>query len=565
MKFLFSIYILLSSAFDLTSQQIILDESFDDWESQAYSYFDKDGDGNSKGIDITNVGISNDENYLFIYFDLNTEINIQQNNNLTIFIDTDNNVSTGISRYGIGADLEYYLGSRNGRYYKGSSVFQVFHNQLGLVTSPTVTGSKFEICLLRKFNYSSNQANMSDIIKVVISDEEVAGDRAPDNNGGYSFEFDKSKKFIPKGFTIKKERADYLRVMSYNVLRDNLFESGLQQNYRRIFKALIPDIIGFCEIYDNSSDQTAALIESYLPSSGNHKWYHAGVSPDIRVVSRYPIINSRSIDGNGAFLIDLGKSKLVFIVAHLPCCENENQRQHEVDNIMSFVRGIKFGISSFQVPQNTPVIIVGDMNLVGYRQQQQTFLTGNIVNNNTFGPDFDPDWDDSVLEDATPHTTNMPVTFTWNSDFGSYSAGRLDYVIYSGSVAESKNSFALWPLTLTNEQLSASGLQRDDVHIASDHLPVICDFFIPGFSTSTSENSGHFPFEYSIVNHHLFFQSALSGNIIISDLSGRIIQKFQKSAQNEKIIIDLNEGLSSGIYILHFQTENGGYSVKIFR
>ena len=98
MKFLFSIYILLSSAFDLTSQQIILDESFDDWESQAYSYFDKDGDGNSKGIDITNVGISNDENYLFIYFDLNTEINIQQNNNLTIFIDTDNNVSTGISR-----------------------------------------------------------------------------------------------------------------------------------------------------------------------------------------------------------------------------------------------------------------------------------------------------------------------------------------------------------------------------------------------------------------------------------------------------------------------------------
>lgn len=46
---------------------------------------------------------------------------------------------------------------------------------------------------------------MSDIIKVVISDEEVAGDRAPDNNGGYSFEFDKSKKFIPKGFTIKKK------------------------------------------------------------------------------------------------------------------------------------------------------------------------------------------------------------------------------------------------------------------------------------------------------------------------------------------------------------------------
>ena len=290
---------------------------------------------------------------------MNKEINIQENNNLTVFIDLDNNSATGINKNGIGADFVYFLGTRSGRIYNGLSTYNIFHNEIGLVTSPTVTSEIFEMSIQRTFSIGNIPHKMSDIIKVIISDEGIAGDKAPDSNGGYSFIFDKNKKFIPETFSIKKEKAEYLRVVSYNVLRDNFFEPSLQQNYRRIFKGLSPDIIGFCEIYDRSPEQTAALVESHLPSTGNQKWYYDGTSPDIRVVSRYPIINSRSINGNGAFLIDLGKSKLVFIVAHLPCCNNELQRQQEVDNIMSFIRGIKFGISPFQVPQNTPSIVVG--------------------------------------------------------------------------------------------------------------------------------------------------------------------------------------------------------------
>jgi len=546
-------------------QQILLDESFDDWNNQNYSFTDKLGDNNSSGIDLTHIKISNDDRNLYLYFDLNKEINIQENNNMTLFIDLDNNSSTGINKYGIGADLVYFLGTRSGRIHTGSSTYTIFHNDIGLITSPTVTSEIFEMGIKRTFSIGGTQFKMSDTIKVIISDEGVAGDRAPDSNGGYSFIFDKNKIFAPSTFSIKKEKTEYLRVLSYNVLRDNFFEPSLQQNYRRILKGLSPDIIGFCEIYDRSPEQTAAFVESHLPSTGSQKWYYDGSSPDIRVVSRYPVINRRSINGNGAFLIDLGRSKLVFIVAHLPCCDNELQRQQEVDNIMSFIRGIKFGISPFQTPQNTPIIIAGDMNLVGLRQQQQTFLTGNIADNSIYGPDFDPDWDDTDLEDAIPLTNNMSATFTWYNELGKYSAGRLDYLIYSGSVIEMKNSFALWSPSLTTEQLSLSGIQKDDVPIASDHLPLVGDFMIPGFSSSTNTEIVKAPFDYLITNDQLIFNSMLAGRITITDISGRIICSSVKSSAIDQIEIDLNLDSILGVYILHFFTDKEKYSIKIFR
>lgn len=561
------VYLLLCFLFIFSTtsfcQQILLDESFDDWNNQNYSFKDKSGDNNSSGIDLTDVKISNDDRYLYLYFDLNKEINIQENNNLTLFIDIDNNAFTGINKYGIGADLVYFLGSRSGRIYQSSSTYTIFHNNIGLITSPTVTSERFEMSIQRTFSIGNIQFKMSDAIKVILSDEGIAGDRAPDINGGYGFEFDKNKVFVPSMFSLKKEKSEYLRVLSYNVLRDNLFDPSLQQNYRRILKGLSPDIIGFCEIYDRSPEQTAALVESHLPSAGNQKWYSDGTSPDIRVVSRYPIVNRRSINGNGAFLIDLGKSKLVFIVAHLPCCDNELQRQQEVDNIMSFVRGIKFGISPFQTPQNTPIIIVGDMNLVGLRQQQQTFLTGNIADNSSYGPDFKPDWDGTVLEDAIPLTNNMPATFTWYSEFGTYSAGRLDYLIFSGSVVEMKNSFALWSPSLTPEQLLLSGIQKDDVPIASDHVPLIGDFLMPGFSSSTSTEIVKAPFEYKVSNDQLIFNSMLSGQVTITDISGRTIYSIQKTSGIDQIEIDLN--FNSGVYILHFSTDREKYNTKFFR
>jgi hypothetical protein len=57
----------LIANFDVCSQQIILDESYDDWQSATTNYKDKSGDGNSSGVDITDVKFSmTTKTYLFI-------------------------------------------------------------------------------------------------------------------------------------------------------------------------------------------------------------------------------------------------------------------------------------------------------------------------------------------------------------------------------------------------------------------------------------------------------------------------------------------------------------------
>jgi hypothetical protein len=169
---------------------------------------------------------------------------------------------------------------------------------------------------------------------------------------------------------------------------------------------------------------------------------------------------------------------LLFINAHTPCCDNEDSRQKEIDNFMSFIREAKESGGVLTLEHGTPIVIVGDMNLVGYKQQQTTLVTGDIVNTNIYGDVFLPDWDDSFFKDLTPITTNMPSTFTWYDEGSSFSPGRLDYVVYSDSQLDSVNSFALFTPALPDDTLSVYNLQSNDVTSVADHIPVVVDFKI---------------------------------------------------------------------------------------
>lgn len=560
LRYIYLWLVILAFNTNVLSQQIILDDSFDDWNSEVARYTDPSGDAPINSVDFTDIRISNDDRFLFLYIQLNREINIQEKNEITILIDIDNDLNTGRKTSGIGADIVYNLGKRQGFLHDGTNSYLIYHNHIGLVTSPTVTSSRFEIAIARNFTFHNENFMMSSQVRVAFSDETPKGDKAPDGVGGYEYSMNNQIQYN-RELSLSKEDPSHLRIMSYNVLKDNLFNNSVRQNYSRIFKAVNPDIIGFCEIYNNSSSQVATLMEEFLPSTGSSKWYHSSSNPDIRIVSRYPIVNTRGIDGNGAFLINMGNEKLVAIVAHLPCCSNETQRQMEVDNIMAFVRGIRYGISPFQVPVNTPVVIMGDMNFVGYSQQLNTFITGDIINNSTYGPDFTPDWDDSNLEDLKPLTAGLPMTFTWNSDYGSYSAGRLDYMIYTGSVMQAMNSFVLWTPTMTNEQQLQFGLQSNDVVRASDHAPIVGDYKL-GLISTVEEYTDVQPFVFRYRNGEWFLDSEFIGRLLVSDISGKILVDTKNEQVGEQIIHLPN---LTGILIISFQTEQGIFSTKIFR
>lgn len=558
-RYIFIVLLLFICDGLVIGQQIFLDDTFDDWKDAKETFFDLSGDVPAGFIDFSNVSISNDDRYLFVYFKINKEINIQENNDITLYIDLDNNENTGRKVNGIGAEIIYNFGKRQGFLYSGDHNYLIYHNHISLVTSPTVTSDKFELAIARKFTYNNETIQMHDEIRIALSDEINRGDKAPDY-GGYTYQMNRNIQFVSE-YTIEKKDPDLVRIMTYNVLNDRLFNGSVRQNYHRIFKAINPDIIGFCEIYDKSSAQVASLIEEFLPSKENEKWYHASGNPDIRMISRYPIINVRSIDGNAAFLIDLGKEKLVAIVAHLPCCNNEIGRQAEVDNIMAFIRGVKYGISPFQVPVNSPIIIMGDMNFVGLRQQFNTIIKGDIVNNGIYGPSFKPDWDNNDLADLKPITTGMPMSFTWNNSNGTYSAGRLDYMIYSSSVMQSKNSYALWTQEMSISDLNTNNLQRNDVSMASDHTPIIGDFKIDRV-TATIEKERALPVTFQNRNGLWYINAPEKGRLILTDIAGRILVDMSINKIGEQII-DLPA--LSGLFILSFETMKGVYSEKIFR
>jgi hypothetical protein len=261
--------------------------------------------------------------------------------------------------------------------------------------------------------------------------------------------------------------------------------------------------------------------------------------------------------------------QMVFIVVHFPCCENDSDRQREVDNVMAFVRNIRFGISPFQVPQNTPIVICGDTNLVGFRAQQQTIITGNIQNNNVYGPDFDPDWDDTPLDDAKPIVTNLPSTFTWNNPNGSFSAGRLDYVFYSGSVIQLRNAYSLWTPSLTNDELNLFGLQSNDVEIASDHLPLICDFQVEGVSNLAENGLADSQVKFTQYGDELtvyFGQNDLdTKTIILSDMTGRVVEQQVIHSSEQQKIMDIQNLAQHNIYIFSIIDAKGVRSIRFFK
>lgn len=551
----------LSGCISVDAQSVFIDEDFSDWTDVDFIHIDKSGDMGQSGIDFQTFRAAHDKDFLYLYLETGKILNLDAGNNITLYIDIDNNNTTGLLRNGIGAELRYNFGSRSGNFYLPTKTFNLNHFDIGLFFSPTVTAERFELVLKRKFTLSDVPISIDGDIRIVWEDMIPGGDALPDQQSGLLYSLVSNQSFVEKSFEIKKTNQEYIRVLSYNVERDAIFKPNNQAHFRRIIQALDPDIIGFQEIYDNNTASTRALIESFLP---NNTWYAAGVFPDIKLISKYPIQRSSSLDGNGVFLLDLGAFKALVIVAHLPCCENDSGRQKEIDRIMGFVRDSKNGLTDYKITDKDAIIIMGDMNFVGDRRQVKTLLSGEIVNTNIYGTSFTPDWDGSDLKDTKAHTTGLPTVFTWYSQNSSFSPGRLDYIVYTGSNLQLENAFGLFTSTISPQLLEANGLQSRDVLSASDHIPVVADF---RYKINTSANkhiptttSGHtlkiFPNPaFDIINVNLPDINIDSVKIEIINTLGNKLKDFYVSDKVKHIEIDITD-LPEGVYILTLNYSN---------
>jgi endonuclease/exonuclease/phosphatase family metal-dependent hydrolase len=202
------------------------------------------------------------------------------------------------------------------------------------------------------------------------------------------------------------------------------------------------------------------------------------------IVSRYPMAGSGSIGGERgttwamirAPAIDGAKNVLV-INPQMPCCEDDTGRQEEADRLAAWLRDAQ-SADGFLEP-GTPIVVAGDLNLVGHARQLNTMLHGDVVDVDRFGPGRPLDWDGTALADALPLHTTGREAYTWRNDDGPFAPGRLDFILYTDSVLELAGGFVLWSPDLDAADLEGIGLEAADTAVASDHLPVVADFILP--------------------------------------------------------------------------------------
>ncbi len=457
---------------------ITIDGVFSDWDGIVPAYIDASGDDGPSGIDLGALWLADDPRFFFLRFEVGPEASLDEGNDLVLYLDTDSNGSTGLSVGGIGAELEWRLGQRAGTVYLGGGTTSISHDEIRFRGQPTVTSPVYEVAVGRDTLPDGQNPLFSGApVQVLIIDEQGGGDRLPGLGQDLSYTLDQGALPPESDIPLDRAQAGDLRLATYNVLNDSPWDPGDEPRFGRQLAAVNADIYNFQEIYNHSDQEVAELVESWVPLGAGESWSAIG-NNDCRTVSRFPILESWTLSGNLAVHIDtqstLGR-ELLIINAHLPCCANDTGRQAEIDEILAFLRDAQNPGGAIHLSSDTAIFITGDLNLVNLSQQLTSLLTGDIVNEGTHGPDFDPDWDGSFLTNVVPRQTEKRMGYTWRNDNSSFWPGHLDYVIYTDSVVELARQYVLYTPEMSATVLSQYGLQASDSE-ASDHIIFCTDF-----------------------------------------------------------------------------------------
>ncbi|MBT6982288.1 MAG: T9SS type A sorting domain-containing protein [Candidatus Marinimicrobia bacterium] len=489
-------------SFIMAGHPITIDGQFQDWENVPIAYSDIEGDGIS--ADFANIKVTYDMEFLFIYFSFHYgEFLMQDWNAFHLYIDADNDSATGLEFNGIGAELDWTFGQRQGVFYFNGGSSDVWQNDLSLRIGPTITSSEFEIAMAR--NSDIMTLNGSQVLvegRIIIAEAPPNSDVVPNESGGISFTIGEDAVPSPEPISLVRRHENDIRVLTYNTLWDGILEADRQPKFKRIIQALDPDVIALQEHTD--WDQIDDIIQSWFPQE---IWHASWTYGDLVVLSRFPILNDANLissERTMCALLDteeeLGKNLLV-INSHLSCCANNDGRQQQVDEFASVWRNwITNSDGPFNLDFETPFVHVGDFNFVGYRQQVETLRIGDIVDENEYGDDFPPDWDASNIVDLFSRHTHKRMGYTWRSDGSSFNPGKLDYIFYSDATIDTGKHYILNTLALDDETLAGYGLEWEDTQEASDHLPRVFDISLDPSVGIINENP--VPKKFAIVNNY---------------------------------------------------------------
>ena len=472
------ITLLLCITYLSAGHPIVIDGLWDDWQEVPVAITDPEGDYNYD--DWAELKITNDDEFVFFKISLHSEETLLQNwNNFFLYIDADRDSLTGHPFRGLGAELAWHFGYRTGQYFDQNGITDLWQNDISLRQAPTVTSTEFEIAIARGCVALTDP----DSIAVIFSSYYDTGDYMPDNWGGVAYQMDTTVVGPAEPILLEKTGT---RLVSYNTLYTGILEPDRQPYFERIFQALDPDIIALQE--HSEWNEIGDIISSWFPEN---TWYQGYTFRDLVVLSKYPIINQANLISSERTMCALLETDdpvnpyLLILNSHFSCCDNDDDRQEQVDELVQVLREWRLNDNGpFDLPEGTPMFHVGDFNFVGYREQIETVTAGNIQDEGNYGSDFPLDWDGTAITDLFSRQTHKRMAYTWRSDGSSFNPGKLDYVLYTDSNLSILNHFVLNTLAMPDSILNEWELEAEDTNEASDHLPRIVDFMVTDLGIS---------------------------------------------------------------------------------
>lgn len=563
------VFIYLSSSALGQSTAITIDGEFEDWNSNLTQV--NESPKTTTGVDLISLSVTNNRDYLFLKIEADSEFDFSDdiiNHDIKIYLDTDGDTTNGDSRYkGIGAELVINLNNRRLTFYNPNAV-NVNLNDIGIRVAPTVTSKTFEFAIQRDIlPDNQNQLFTNSAIRILTVNESN-NDKLP-NNRALKYIFDESQTEGYDIIDLDKNDTSLIRIVAYNTLFNGLTVDDRIPHYERIMKALNPDIIGFSECWDVPANAVKTLMDDWLPVNNPGGWFVEKLdSRGLITASRWEI-SERWDDLPNQFpvLIDLPDeytTDVLFTNAHLNCCSNESGRQNQADAYTAFILDAKTSGGSIDLPENTPFIYGGDLNLVGFSQQLSTLMTGDIQNTSTYGQGGMPDWDNTEVTDLINLHTEQPFSFTWKDEGSSFPPGKLDFMLYSDAVLDVDKSFVLRTEEMDILRLTEYNLRNDDTESASDHFPVIADFVFERETTNKQKtNLGTLELSPNPVKDEfrLTFHNPGSYSISITDNSGK---QYLQEVTSEKVSIISTSQFPSGLYFVTVSSSNGEMSTLRF-
>lgn len=569
---IFLTYILIITNLFSQALPIGIDGKFEDWANSVANYTDTQNDGGD--YDMLSFSVSNDSTFLYITFALSNEIQLNYGNQLFLQIDTDNDAGTGYPVNGIGSELGIDFGDRKAYFTPESSTIIVYQDDIMLRALPTVTSDTFEIAIGRNvYPDGIHPLFTGNTIKLCFTDNDSGGDDMPNIGTTFTYIFDETDVGEYNYIDFEKNNNSDIRLMTYNILNDGLTDPDRVDAFQRIITTVNPDIITYNECWDTEWWEAKNLLNEWLPLPDNGTWECWKVDAGNITCSKYDITGNYTVLSGSritASFIDLPNSysgDILIINSHFACCDNNAQRQEEADAIISFLKDVKSTGGAITLPYGTPFVISGDLNLVGYSQQLTTLLTGDIVDNATFGEDQSPDWDDTDLNDVISFQTDLRMAYTWESNYSSYWPGRLDFAICSDIGTSVSKAFTINTSVMSSERLLQYNLLQSDTYTASDHLPKVTDFIIEdGVSVSSKKSNSYIIFPvpsdngiYTIDN----LSSSKTEQISVINLTGQVLFS-EENIQDNRFKLDLSK-YNKGVYIIRLKTKSGETSLKVIR